>query len=163
MRNAIGTASSLLLSLLSLLSGCVTALPPAPSVLLSAPLPNSNAWHRLGFDIVTDSELIDCPRRWYETGDVDCVIRINVTVSPDVLVLTGSEALANRADRWVAFDTSLTGQRLDIAVAHELGHILLDTPKHTAGGVMGGSSAHPTAVDYELACESIGVCVEAAA
>ncbi len=120
----------------------------------------ASAWIPLGFDVVERSNLPECERRWYETGDTDCVITIGIRRDPMLRDREGTNALSNRADRSVTIDASLSGYDLIVAVAHEVGHIVLDTPEHTRGGVMGGSSAQLEAVDYELACRTIRICVE---
>ena len=67
----------------------------------------------------------------------------------------------NRSERYIIINSTTTNDLdLLVAVAHELGHVLLDTSEHTVGGVMGGSSSQLQPVDYELACAAIGVCIE---
>jgi hypothetical protein len=121
----------------------------------------ARAWEPLGFDIqLKDDGLVECARRWYATGDTDCQITIGVKRDPLLREREGTDALSNRADRYVVLDGELTDYfRVITAIAHEVGHILLDTPEHTRGGVMGGSSWVLEPVDYELACRSIGICI----
>lgn len=120
----------------------------------------ASVWSPLGFD-VSGSDLPECERHWYETGNVDCVITIGIRRDPMLREREGTNALSNRADRSITIDTSVTNAYdLTVAVAHEVGHIVLDTAEHTRGGVMGGASAQLEAVDYELACRAINICVD---
>lgn len=141
--------------------------PPAPHVRLivepaSSPhdLYETRAWAPLGFTVSFDDlKLEECPRFWYAMHLTNCQITVFVQRDPRLLELAHTEGLADRTHRSISIDASVTGDRLKISVAHELGHILLDTPTHTAGGIMGGSTWWMKPVDYELACSSIGICV----
>lgn len=151
------------------LAGCVNSGSSLPEIhvlaiegqdQLSAYRGGAGVWSQLGFS-VGSSDLPECARDWYETGETECAITILVTRDPLLRERTGTDALSNRTDRTVAIDSELTNEyNLIVAVAHEVGHIVLDTPKHTQGGVMGGASARLERVDYELACSTIHVCVQ---
>lgn len=153
----------------ALLVGCVDSGPSLPEIRITAIEGQEQlteyqdgalVWSALGFS-VGNSDLPECERRWYETGNAECAITILVTRDPLLRERTGTDALSNRTDRTVAIDSELTNEyNLIVAVAHEVGHIVLDTPKHTQGGVMGGASARLERVDYELACSTIHVCVQ---
>lgn len=119
-------------------------------------------WSPLGFDTIQDSTSIECPRRWHEKPRVtDCTIAIGIKRDPMLRDREGTNAVANRAERSVVIDSRVTNDLdLLVAVAHEIGHVVLDTSEHTDGGVMGGTSAQLESVDYELACRAVGLCVE---
>jgi len=130
----------------------VKLVPPAPAYVDGA-----DAWEALGFTLV-EEPLVECNRGWYASDprQVDCTITIGVVVDPGLIERLGSDAAANRAFRTVYIDDD--NHAVVRALAHEAGHILLDTPRHTHGGVMGGASTELRDVDYALACEAIGVC-----
>lgn len=148
------------------LIGCAVDRPSAPAVRLvvDRDLPGIDVWSPLGFDVEivpawpTDGAP-ECARQWYAAHDTACAITINASIEPNVLGRTGSRAASSRDDRWIAIDAAIEPARMTNAVAHELGHILLDADQHTVGGVMGGSSDVMLTVDYELACSSIAICV----
>lgn len=149
------------------MTGCVTAVPSLPEIRIAAVdgqeqlseyQDGALVWSALGFS-VGNSSLPECERHWYETGNTECAITIRVTRDPLLREREGTDALSSREDRTIAIDSELTNQyNLIVAVAHEVGHIVLDTAEHTSGGVMGGASARLERVDYDLACRSIHVC-----
>ena len=120
----------------------------------------ASVWRPLGFRITTAPSRPECVRDWYVQGDYDCTITIGVQRDPLLRERAGTNALSNRAERSIVIDSELTNAYdLTLAMAHEVGHIVLDTAEHTSGGVMGGASAVLTSVDYEFACRAIGVCL----
>lgn len=157
------------LTLLAFLACTVPSRPVAPAVHVVAPegllpeyLDGASGWAPLGFDVSGESSgLVECQRRWYasQSDTRDCQLTIGVVVEPGLIERTGSDAAASREFRTVFLDDSLAGERLLQAVAHEAGHILLDTPRHTQGGIMGGVSYTMWDVDRELACETLGICI----
>lgn len=119
----------------------------------------ASTWSQLGFGVGDEAAAVECPSRWYAAPrTVDCGLTITILVEPDLVEREGTAALAERERRGVRVDSRLTGLALCIAVAHEVGHIVLDTPLHTAGGVMGGADCSLGDVDRALACEAIGAC-----
>jgi hypothetical protein len=60
--------------------------------------------------------------------------------------------------RELGLDSRIHGDELAHVIAHELGHVLLNTGKHTTHGVMvtGGWMWALSAKDRALACEAIG-------
>lgn len=162
------------LALIILASACGTwgdnRIPPQPYVQVDVEeipyqrewLHGARAWQPLGFEIRHEpSPLPECDRRWYE-DTVDCQIIVRFVLEPHLIEHTGSDGAANRGLRRVYVDDSVLAQTSEyqlILAAHEVGHILLDTPRHTAGGIMGASSSSMQDVDYDLACEAIGVCL----
>ncbi|MGE0402909.1 MAG: hypothetical protein AB7T06_39755 [Kofleriaceae bacterium] len=132
--------------------------------LLAEYVDGARTWEPLGFTVEAD-ELgavaeDECPRRWYATGEYDCTLTVGVKRDPQLLSREGTLASSNRAARSIAINTSVVASYdLVLAMAHEVGHIVLDTSEHTVGGVMGGSSTVLEAVDYELACRAIGACI----
>lgn len=119
----------------------------------------ARAWETLGFDVDMGAygDMRECPRRWYVSGDIDCQITLEVIREPMLRERRGTDALSDIAARGIAIDTRVADRvELTAAMAHESGHILLDTPEHTQGGIMGGASIVVTDVDLELACRTIG-------
>ena len=116
-----------------------------------------DAWAPLGFVDVSFwafGDTRECPRRWNETGDVDC--QITLELIRDVMP---ESALSDIALRGIAISEAVSDQRaLLISVAHEVGHILLDTPRHTVGGIMSGTTWRLGDADRALACETIHRC-----
>lgn len=149
----------------SCLVACSTApeLPDLPTVQVTGidPALGADVWGAIGFTFDSAPDLPDCPSDWYDAAvPSPCRIWIQVSVLPDLRERYGTNALSDRANRLVALDTSLTGLDLCVALAHEVGHVLLDTPEHTRGGVMGGVDCVLAPVDYDLACREIGACVD---
>lgn len=126
-------------------------------------LDGANAWSPLGFEFAFEYGAYgrtECGRRWYTTDfDPECQITIGVVVTPFLVERRGTDALSNREERWLAVDSRLTGEALRIAIAHEVGHIVLDSPEHTASGIMSGQTSRMSDDDRDLACESIGICI----
>ncbi|MGE0403074.1 MAG: hypothetical protein AB7T06_40585 [Kofleriaceae bacterium] len=154
-------------------SGCaVEERPDAPEVQLvmwpGQPLLDEyragvHAWSPLGFDLVDESALEECPRRWYdEPRETQCVITIGVKREPMLIERMGTGAYANRAERYMVIDDRVTNPLdLTTAAGHEAGcHILLDSPLHTVGGLCGGSSGTLTSVDLDHACATVGLCID---
>lgn len=157
-----------LLVTLALLNGCVESTPSAPYVHVisnledSALLDGVRAWEPLGFSFgFQESSLPECPPRWWVSGETECQISVWVEVDPDIRKLTGSNALSNIDTKDIAIDSSLVIDPLgfSIAAAHEMGHVLLHTKKHTSSGVMSGTSSYITRTDKDLACEEILICL----
>lgn len=126
------------------------------------------AWYELGFDVELEDgtyPLTECQRRWYASDAPDaraCQLTIGVILVDFLIERRGTSALANRDERSIALDTRLAGYELEIAVAHEVGHVLLDAPNedHTASGIMSGRTTRMSDDDRELACRNIGICIE---
>lgn len=144
-----------------------------PSVRIAAPagmraeyMQGARAWATLGFDVgryAEDGTRLECYRHWYRVdGDRDCQLTIGIVIDDQLIQRTGSDAASSRDERRVSIHPSLLeaarSRELVIAIAHEVGHIVLDTPSHTAGGVMGARSEVLSRSDFELACKTIGVC-----
>ena len=125
------------------------------------------AWHELGFDVELEDgtyPLTECQRRWYASSAADareCQLTVGVILVDFLIERRGTSALSNRDERWIAIDTRLTGYELEIAVAHEVGHIVLDAPNedHTPTGIMSGRTARMSDDDRDLACRNIGICI----
>lgn len=159
-----------MVAMLVVLVGCAVDVPELPEVQLvmwpgqpelAEYQDGACAWEPLGFAVVGGSQRDECPRRWYSNPrETDCVITIGIKRESMLVEREGTTALSNRAERYIVIDDRVTNPYdLTLAVAHEAGHILLDTAEHTQGGVMGGSSTQLDQVDYELACAAIGVCL----
>jgi len=156
----------IILTLSLLLAACVADRPSAPAVRLITTLTDSvvgvSAWEPLGFDVsANDSELPECAYTWYRTKTTSCQITIGIVIDPLLREHTGTLALSYRDQRTIVLDDDIREREaLLVAVAHESGHILLDTPKHTSRGIMGGTSWHMWDEDRTLACETIDICIE---
>lgn len=152
---------------LLLLVAC-TSRPPAPMVHLVIDHDNdatpdevylnaARGWEPLGFDFAVEATgMPECARDWFKTGEVDCEITLYLYRVPNLVESAGTSALNDNGT--ISIDTKLTGDALDNAVAHEVGHTLLNTGTHTKGGIMGGVSDRMWDVDYKLACETINIC-----
>lgn len=64
-----------------------------------------------------------------------------------------SDGVANPNTKQIFIGDNLSGRRLLVILAHEVGHLLLDTPEHTRCGIMGASDTLPCSEDIALACE----------
>jgi hypothetical protein len=118
----------------------------------------ASVWNELGFAFSTDDRGPECERRWYADGQFDCQVTIGFVAELYLEERVGRVAYADRANRIAHYDANLDGFTLCIAIAHETGHILLDSDEHTNGGVMGSLDCALADVDRELACRSIGAC-----
>lgn len=126
----------------------------------------ANTWGELG----AAGELVDvagdftaaapsCPRLWYqrEPRELDCAIYVRLERE----VLEDRVGYAVRELRLVVLEQRLQPLSLQLALGHELGHILLDTEEHAAGDAVmryTRPAPAPTALDLELACRQIGAC-----
>ena len=158
------------LILLSALVACTKPTPPRivmPHVRLTGTvepfmLDGARGWTPLGFTFSTeDTGLPVCARYWYRAGGSrHCQLEIFILRDPALIERRGTDAMANRDSRVITLDARLIDRdALRIAAAHEVGHIVIDTPTHTKGGIMGGASRYMNATDRALACTSIGICL----
>lgn len=127
-------------------------------------LDGANAWAPLGFESAFEHgtyERPECGRHWFESDEerATCQITIGVVLVPNLIERRGTDALSNREERAIYLDTRLTGDQLRIATAHEVGHVVLDTPEHTRTGIMSGQTWHLSDDDRDLACRTIGTCI----
>src|SRR5690606_27993297 len=107
---------------------------------------------------------VECPRDWYARGETDCTITVHLSLWPRFRERYGMDGAADRATRGIVIDDRYSGALLHHLVAHELGHVLLDTGHHHERGILsslGTADTVATRADYALACKSIGVCVGA--
>lgn len=162
-----------------MLAACVDNAPlePAPLVRLvvvdddyePAPakaeyLDGARAWEPLGFTVEIEDGTFprgECPRRWYAERVTDCQITIGVVVTDGLVESRGTDAYSNRTDRATYIDARLVGENLQRAVAHEVGHILLDASNadHTRTGIMAGHTTEMSDDDRDLACRNINICL----
>lgn len=125
-------------------------------VLVADPVPAPLAWEDLGFTF-GDAGLDECAYGWYRDGeDAACQITIGVVRVPMLRERTGTNARTFRDQRRIEIDSRLEGYDLDLAVAHEVGHVVLDTSEHTRTGIMSGGSVALSDDDRALACRTIG-------
>ena len=66
-----------------------------------------------------------------------------------------ADGVTNRVERRILIRRGLPEFRLLVIIAHEVGHAVLDTGRHTSCGIMGGSDFFPCDEDVALACERI--------
>lgn len=94
----------------------------------------------------------ECPRRWWHATS-PCQVTMQIVAVDGLREKVGTNALVDRASRVAQFDARLVGQtfNLRVAIAHEVGHVLLDTDEHVAGGVMGGADLMLNDADRALA------------
>jgi hypothetical protein len=118
------------------------------------------AWRSLGFvtSVEKTSQLPPCPNNWAAQGLTDCVLVIGLSSLPGMMVNHKARGWADRVTDTIAIDSIIGGSELVHVIAHEVGHILLNTSKHTTHGVMnsGGWMRNLSAKDRALACETIG-------
>lgn len=135
-------------------SGCTTELPSKTFAISSTP----------DLEPALDQALVG----WGNIG----LHRVGEDESPDIATFRlerwpnddlPADGIARRTERIAYVKQSLTGLRLLVVLAHETGHIVLDTPQHnqTGCGIMGGADVFPCAEDYTLACDRVSVgCAE---
>ena len=142
-----------------LLVGCATDPEPLgfvpPLYLVGDPVPPPLGWEPLGTTF-GDAGLDECYFDWYKIDETDCQITIGVVRVPMLRERAGTNARTFRDQRRIEIDSRLAGIDLDYAVAHEVGHILLDTSEHTPTGIMSGYATEMSADDWALACRTIG-------
>jgi hypothetical protein len=161
------------LALALLLVACAAARPVGPTAVVRLVAPQEwsaddrariadglSAWRELGFDTLVEAatDLPRCPNNWMFTRRVDCHIAIGLRRELQMDARYGVRALTDRATDSVSLDSRIHGDELAHVIAHELGHVLLNTGKHTTHGVMvtGGWMWALSAKDRALACEAIG-------
>lgn len=160
--------------------GCVEDLPYAPTVILHGDAANASTlkaakvWEVFGFNVTLTpygkDVLPDCDRHWYQMDQSTwgCAIRIEMVRDDNQFERFGTWGQAARDKNKIWLDTQmLWGHRSDLhaVAAHEVGHILLDVgdlalPSGTPAVMMGGNGGVLTEGDYQLACETIGICIE---
>jgi hypothetical protein len=117
------------------------------------------AWRDLGFEplVEQESKLPRCPNLWAASGRVDCVIVIGLRREPDMMTRYQARGMADRVTDTVLVDVTLYGKELAHVIAHETGHILLNTARHVGYGVMDsvGWLRRLSAQDRQLACETV--------
>jgi hypothetical protein len=91
-----------------------------------------------------------------EDGDVPDIAAVRIERVP-VADLPDADGRTWREWRLIQIRDSLVGNRLLIVIAHEVGHAMLDTGRHTQCGIMSGSDTLPCNEDIALACERVGL------
>lgn len=119
----------------------------------------AEGWSPLGFDFTFDDPGLPECTHWAAGDNPDCQIVAWLFRVDGLAGDEGTQASFDPSTRAINIDTSLTGWRLDVATAHEFGHLVLQTGEHTQGGIMGGVDDRMWGVDRALACKSIGVCL----
>jgi hypothetical protein len=85
-------------------------------------------------------------------GQISAVLVERVAQTPK-----NAGGVTNRLERRIQIRADLTGFGLWVALAHEVGHAVLDTSTHTACGIMSGQDFMPCAEDKALACRRVGL------
>lgn len=140
-------------ALLAMVSGCSVEREPARTYAL-VPLANDNCddlppgargegWEQAGiFEVGVDEQ-------------PDVIIHVDAGIS-NLRERVGTYAMSDRSQRVIYLDARLgTGFDLDVAAAHEIGHVVLDTAEHTHCGIMGGEDTSPCDEDLELAARRL--------
>lgn len=118
------------------------------------------AWRELGFELLleAESELPRCPNNWAAIARLDCVIVIGLRREAGMMTTYKARGMADRVTDSISVDELISGKELAHVVAHEVGHIILNTAQHVRSyGVMlsGGYMTRLSAQDRALACETI--------
>lgn len=68
-----------------------------------------------------------------------------------------ADGVTNRLERRIQVRADLSGYGLQVTLAHEVGHAVLDTGTHTTCGIMSGQGIMPCDEDKVLACRRVGL------
>lgn len=162
------------LLLLAALAGCTEPTLVNPTVELRGDagpraLEASEVWEELGFrTTLSDFGQPDCAPDWYATAWEPCAIRVDFIDDPNQTEEWGTIGQAAPALRRIWIDALIAWDpdkdaTYRMVVAHELGHILLDTANHLPpelDGLMGGGNdGQLSDADRDWACERIGACL----
>jgi Zn-dependent protease with chaperone function len=117
------------------------------------------AWRQLGFitEVEQETALPACPNDWAARGLIHCALVLGLRKEP-CLMSEGMRGASDRVTDTITVDANIHGKELAHVIAHEAGHILLNTSKHVRSyGVMlsGGSMSDLSAQDRALACGAI--------
>lgn len=141
-----------------LLVGCTTSAEPdgyvPPINLVGDEVPAPHGWEPLGTTF-GDAGLEECGFTWYKFDETDCQITVGVVRVPMLRERAGTNARTFRDQRRIEIDLRLDGYALEVAVAHEVGHVLLDTAEHTPTGIMSGTTTEMSEDDWALARRTI--------
>jgi len=160
---------------LAAMCGCASR-PPGPTAVIRFVNPGhwspvdveavrrgASVWVRLGFRSFVEyvPHLPECPRDWYRRGATECQITIGVVRDQELLTRDGVDGMADRDRHEIIVDGRWSGWNLTALLAHEVGHIILNTGRHLTPGAVGvmaaaGAEWQPTRADEALACETIG-------
>lgn len=137
----------------STIIGAIAACPPAKPgasskvnvrlVLRGVPADAANVGFRtwsseLGLGVAPDARRRECDRPWWKTPE-PCEVSIVITAEKGLREQIGHDGDTNLELRAIRIDTRVLANRtlLWTVIAHELGHVFLNTSEHTADGVMG--------------------------
>jgi len=118
-------------------------------------------WQDVGFKTQLEgtTSLPRCPNNWYQQSPqvTQCMIEIGVIRERGLMLNYQDMGQADRDRDTIRVDSSLINFDLIHVIAHEVGHIILNTPKHTTKGVMlsGGWEWALSVEDKALACETV--------
>lgn len=118
-------------------------------------------WQRLGFKVQLEgtTTLPRCPNLWYKQTPqlTSCAIEIGVVRERGLMLNYQAMGQADRVTDTIRVDSSLINFDLMHVIAHEVGHILMNTGEHTLDGVMvsGGWKWWLSDADKALACKTI--------
>lgn len=148
-------------------TGCTTDVPEQPYVTFApkdGPLPEYDdaidIWSSLGFRAAPPEGTPPCEHNWYDIDQTECTIRVSLERGD--LSYFGIWGFTIREEGLVMIHSKLVGDELTFAVAHELGHVLLDSGEHLMGderGIMSGvTTLRLSDDDRALACRVRGFC-----
>ncbi len=118
-------------------------------------------WQGMGFipRLENEPKAPLCPNDWYKRRPqvTNCMIRVGIVRQQGLMASDGAMGNADRVTDTIRVDASLKRFDLIHVVAHELGHVLMNTIEHTSKGVMlsGGWEWVLSAQDKALACKTI--------
>lgn len=124
----------------------------------AAAIGGATTWVPIGFSYSDhDAQQPECRLSWPATSD-DCAITVGIVRDPQLRDGYGVDGTADRATNIATVDARWSGFDLTAIVAHEVGHIILNTPEHVADGVMSARGArwNLTDDDRDLACATVG-------
>lgn len=118
---------------------------------------DAEVWEQIGFDVVTDDpgQQPVCAQRWYDYEWDGCEIRVRIKAASQLDDGAVGRALRGLGEIWI-LDTT---QRPGLVLAHELGHIVLNTGEHVDEGLM---SATTVSITFELTDEDLALACKAA-
>lgn len=163
--------------LLALVAGCASRAAPGPTAIVRLVAPEQwttddvehiriglAGWVTLGFrpSPDADTDLAPCPADWHlhRPPVVDCALVIGIKRETGMHDALGVDGLSDRASRTISVDARWTGWLLSAVVAHETGHILMNTSRHLPAGQRGvmqaaGAEWDVSDADRRLGCETI--------
>ena len=129
------------------------------------PLPSGRQTNRVTFELIVadpslEAELDKALVGWASIG----LVRVKsggqiaaVFVERVAKIENNAAGVTNRMTRRIQVRADLSGFKLWVTLAHEVGHAVLDTSTHTSCGIMAGQDLIPCVEDKALACRRVGL------